>query len=312
MPPLLVLLGAVLLAAGPGWVPGRAEAAPVRTLAVEPAGEEKTRFAADLRVLWANLTYPTPERLSIVERAGARARLRLVARHRADFGVVPARIAATGLDGFPRLAAIAVLWPDFLHAATRDPKAREFSFPPSGQVWVFGGESYAVPLLRQLAGGSPRGQRRIRVRSERALAAALDSPPGPILVFSGRVPFGPLAERMAAGGGLRLLPFSHGLLEELKLGAPWLMTGQVKRGAYPGLAADLEWPAHYRILVGRRRLPSATVRKMLRTVYKHGRSMRLFNPLFQDMGRRLNAVFAKMMPFHPATERRFNFQSNLP
>ena len=132
------------------------------------------------------------------------------------------------------------------------------------------------------------------------------------MLFAAPAPVWELQQAQERDSRLRLLPISNKLVDEFKLAYPWLVTEKLGRGDYPALDRNLELPAVYEILVGRRDLPAATVRKVLDTVYGRSNAMVLFDPLFGQTNARMNAVFGKLMPFHPETARRFNFTPSVP
>jgi TRAP-type uncharacterized transport system substrate-binding protein len=300
-------IAAWLLATAPA-----AAAAPVRTALAEVAGDGSWRFLVDLAELWHSRYEPTAEQLAVRPVPGAEARLRAVARGRADFAVVDARTAAERLAAYPRLTAVAVLWPNLLHAVTRNPAARELALAGETEVWVLDSAGFAYDTLAELARNDPRRQERLYRMPENLLRDALDYSREPLLVFTAPAPVRELEELLRRDAGLRIVPVANKLVEELKLGHPWLVSENLGRGAYPGLERNLELPAVYQILVGRRDLPAPTVHKVLSTVYGRSNVMALFDPLFGQTDGRLNAVFGKLMPFHAETARRFNFTPSVP
>ncbi len=304
LPALLALL-LVPLAAGP------AAAEPVRTVLVDDGWSGARAFAEDLRVLWRHRYEPTPERLALRTVAPPEARLRALQRRRGDFAVVDAATAAERLADYDRVTAVAVLWPNLLHALSRNRRVREVALPPAVETWVFDNAPRVHAVLRALAGGGD-GAGRLHLVPARVLPDALAYADEPLLLASLPVPAAPLSEALARRGNLRLVPFPGGLLEELKLEAPWLLTGKMGRGTYAGQGKNLELPAVYQLMLGRKELPAATVRKMLRTVYRRPGAMALFNPLFDRLSGNMNEVFGKLVSFHPATAERFDFTPAVP
>ena len=294
-----------------GWAPGAA-AAPVRTALVSGQGDGAWRFFSDLAELWRSRFEPTPEQLALQRVPGALERLRGVSRGRGDFAIVDAETAAGHLAEFPRLTALAVLWPELLHAVTRGPVPREVSLPVAAELWALDSAAFAFDTFSELAHADAAQTALLQRMPDDLLLDALDYAQGPILVFSAPAPLLQLLEAQRRDPRLRLLPIANRIVDEMKLAHPWLVTGKVGRSTYPGLERNLELPAVFQILVGRRDLPVLTVRKVLDTVYVRANAMALFDPLFGQTDSSMNAFFGKLMSFHPETARRFNFTPSVP
>jgi TRAP-type uncharacterized transport system substrate-binding protein len=305
---LLLPLLAALLAGGASV----AAAAPLRTALVAEQGDGSWRFLSDLAQLWRNRYEPTPEQLLVRAVPGALARLRAVSRGRGDFAVVDAATATAHLGDYPRLAAIAVLWPDLLHAVTRNPAVHELSLPVPAELWALDNAAFAYQTLGDLSRNDPAHKALLSRVPDDILPDALDYANGPIVLFTAPTPLRELYVAMGKDPRLQLLPIGNKLMDELKLAWPWLTTDKLERLTYPGQSRNLELPAVYEILVGRRDLPVPTVRKVLNTAYGSASAMALFDPLFGQVDGRMNAVFGKLLPFHPETARRFNFTPSVP
>jgi hypothetical protein len=225
---------------------------------------------------------------------------------------VDAATAAAQLSDAGRLTAVAVLWPTLVHVLSRNPAVREMKLPPPAETWVFGETQALHGVLREQMNAGQGDPATLAAMPMTMLRDALDYAETPVLLFPAPAPLLEVAEALGRDPSLRMLPFSAPLLEELKLDAPWLLTGTLGPGSYPGLKSTLELPAVYQILVGRRDLPDASVRKMIETLYRRTNAMAMFDPLFGKLDSRMNAVFAKLMPFHPVTARAFNFTPSIP
>lgn len=286
-------------------------AAPVRTVLHGPDMPAQTRFLADLAQLWRWRNAPTPERLATRELDAAELRMQALARERGDFALVDAATAAERLTAYPELAAVAVLWPEAVHAVTRNPAVNQVTLPPPAEYWVLESSRFIHDALR--AEGMPReGRNAISLVPDAVLTDALNFAEAPVVLVADAPPVQALSEALGAQPDLRLLAFDPALLEELELNAPWLIPYTLDGGTYPGQGSPVEVPALYQVLVGRRDLPDATVEKMLDTAYDKARGAAVQNPLFAHLDSRLNAVFSKLFPFHTATARRFDFTPSLP
>ncbi len=307
---LLPLLAAAALLLH-GLAPAGA-AAPLRTALVSGQGDGAWRFLSDLAELWRNRSEPTPEQLAIQRVPGALERLRLVSRGRGDFAIVDAETAAGHLAEFPRLTALAVLWPDLLHAVTRNPAVRELKLPVAAELWALDSADFAYDTLSELTHDEPAQTALLQRMPDDLLLDALDYAQEPVVLFSAPTPLLQLLDAQRRDPRLRLLPIANHIVDEMKLAHPWLVTGKVGRSTYPGLERNLELPAVFQILVGRRELPAPTVRKVLDTVYGRANAMALFDPLFGQTDSAMNAFFGKLMSVHPETARRFNFTPSVP
>jgi hypothetical protein len=305
---LLLLLAALLMH---GLAPAAA-AAPVRTALAAEEGDGSWRFLSDLSLLWRNRYEPTDELLAVRVVRGAQARLRAVNRGRGDFAVVDVGTAAAHLTDYPRLTALAVLWPDLLHAVTRNPAVHDLRMPVSAEAWVLDNAAFAFPTLLELDRAASGQTALLQRVPDDILVDALDYANEPVLLFTAPTPLRELGAAMSRDPRLQLLPIANKITDELKLADPWLVTGKLDRLTYPGQSRNLELPAVYEVLVGRRDLPAPTVRKVLDTVYGRANAMALFDPLFGQTDGSMNAVFAKLLPFHPETARRFSFTPSVP
>lgn len=306
---LMTVLAAALLGA---VLPRPAAAAPVYTLLTDAAEDIPRNFAADLAQLWKERIVPAPAHLALKRSGASGERLRSLSRGRGHFTIVDVETAASRLPEYPRLTAVAVLWPNLLHALSRKPGRTLMRTGIRDEVWVFDNAPYPYPILSELNPGPREGEGGAVLLEAGLIPDALDYADGPVMLVS----FPPGDERLARvlrkDPSLRLLPFSQRLLEEFKLNAPWLLTETLRKGGYPGLKKNLEVPALYRVLVGRRDLPDSAVEKMLAVLYESRRSMVMFNPLFGRLNPKLNAVFAKLISFHPVTAKRFDFIPSVP
>ena len=289
-----------------------ARAAPVRTALSAEGGDGSWRFLNDLKELWHNRYEPTAEQLAVRAVPGAEARLHAVNRGRGDFAVVDVATAAQHLSEYPNLTTVAVLWPNLLQAVSRNPAAQEVKLPVTVELWALDSAAYAFDTLRELTRKDPAQTALLQRVPDSMLVDALDYSRVPILLFTAPAPLEEVTAAMARDGTLQMLPIGNKIVDELKLAYPWLVTEKLGRGAYSGLDRNLELPAVYMVLVGRRDLPAATVRKALDTVYGRSNAMALFDPLFGQTNSAMNAVFAKLLPFHPVTARRFNFTPAVP
>lgn len=283
--------------------------APVRTILGDGVGTQ--RFITDLARLWRNRSRPTEEWLAGRIVAAPDARLRALARGRGDFAVIDVATASRRLSDYGQLTAIAALWPRLLHAVSRNRGVKQVALPIGHELWVLDNAAYAHRLLMELTRGKATQRRRIHRVPSNVLLESLDYAREPVVLFAAPRPLQELAEALRRDATLRLLPFAGTLLEEFKLAYPWLVTAKVGRGSYPNLARNLELPAQYLILVGRKDLPDPTVRKMIRTLYRRNSAAALINPLFGMIDGSMNAVFAELMPYHPVTARAFGFTPSL-
>ncbi len=305
-----VVLAAALLVLGAAAA-GTVAAAPVRTLAVTGPRDGSLGFGQDLATLWRNRYEPTAEHLAVTVIPDTGRRLRSAARRRVDFAVLDAATAVGALEHHPRLSALAVLWANALHAVSRNPRVRELSTTPAVETWSLDSAAWLHRALREL-NRSARARRRLHRLPDALLRDALDYAQEPLVLFAAPAPLLELSEALRADSRLRVLPVNTNLVDELKLHYPWLITHTLGRGSYPRLQRRLEVPAVAMLAVGRRDLPRATVRKLLRTVYRRSNALRMFNPLFGQTDARLNAVFAKLLPYHEATARAFGFTPSVP
>lgn len=304
---LLLLAGALLARQA---LP--AAAAPVRTALAAEEGDGSWRFLSDLAQLWRNRYEPTDEQLAVRTMDGPQARLRAVNRGRGDFAVVDVRTAVQHLAEYPRLTTIAVLWPNLLYAVTRNPAVHAVQVPVPAELWALHNAGFALRTLTEMTRDDPAQGALLHRVPDDILVDALDYANVPIMVFTAPTPLRELQSAMSRDPRLHILPFDNPVLDELKLAYPWLTTGKLPRLTYPGQQKNLELPAVYQVLVGRRDLPAPTVDKVLNTVYGSANATALFDPLFAQVEPGMNAVFAKLLPFHPETARRFGFTPSVP
>ncbi len=289
-----------------------AAGAPVYTVL---AGEKEAGvagFLEDLSRMWRLLHKPTVDRLAVVTVEDQKTRLRKLSRGRGHFAVIHTSVAASTLAEHEDLAAIALLWPDYLHALTASRGMSVLGLPLSRKLAIAENARYAYEGLMEWSDGK-RGQRKLL-----GLVAGMgqwfeeDRAEEEVLLFSAPAPLAAMARRLADDDDLRLLRISGRLVEELRLRHPWMQTATLPRNAYPGMKSKLVLPVRHQLLVGRKDLPAPTVEKMLRTLYRRKGASAPINPLFGALDKKLNRIFAELFPYHAVAAKALGFPLQSP
>ena len=302
-------LCALLVGLGVGtFLPGSAAAKPLLTLLAGGGPDGSAVFLEDLTHLWNRMTQPIPEALTtaIVPEVGRR--LRALGRNRAHFAIITTAQATHLLPEYRDLAAIGLLWPNYLHALTRDPAVSHVGLPVKGQVTVAAADRFVLDGLREMTLDGSGREEPPRLAENGALPAFLAGSGGEVFFFTAPVPVEEVSQALEREDGLRLLAFSSRFVEELRLLYPWLQTATLKRGTYPGMTRNLELPVRYQVMVARRDLAAPAVHKMLRALYRRSPAVAPFNPLFGTLNGKTNAAFAKLFPFHPVAAKELGFR----
>ena len=306
-----VLLAAIVVSA----IPAPVGAVPVYKLLASGKARHSPqwKFGVDLARMWEERNEPLPAHLATVDTGNPENRLRTLARGRGDFAIVDAETAAENLPDFPRLTLVAVLWPEFLHALSRKSGLKKIGTLTKEEVWVFDNVYYPHMIFTELSQRRTGKDDWFPVNLDAGMIPdALDYADGPVLLITALAGDPGVTRAMSGDFPLHLVSYSQKLLEEMKLRAPYILTAALPKGSYPGQPKNLDLPALYRVLVARKDISDGPVNKMLSTLYDSDDSMEMFNPLFSRLNPRLNAVFAKLMPFHPATAARFKFEPAVP
>ena len=290
----MALLFALALLAPP------VQAAPVRNLWIAGAEDGSLTFAEDLASLWASRNGPTPERLAPRVEPKVRERLRAVNRGRADLAIVSADEAARLLPEYPRVKVIALLWPLYLHAVTRNESVQALRLPLTVPVWTLESAAFAHDSLWEWGGDGANSRSPLELFPADWLPDALGQLRGEVLLFAAPAPLREVTEELQRDAMLHLVLFDAKTLEEFRVRYPWLRTAALTPGVYPRMRAPVEVPVRFQVLAGRQELPEATVRKALDTVYGARESAASINPLFAQMRPENNASFSPLLPFHPA------------
>jgi hypothetical protein len=282
-----------------------AEGVPVFTVltGAETAGAEE--FLRDLGTVWKHLHHPIVGLLAANAVDDPERRLRLLERGRGHFAIIDTPLAIRKLAEHPSLVAIGLLWPEYLHVLTADPKLRSLELPLRRKLTVSPSARYVYDALLEWSQDKPN----------QAGLLALGEAPDPyfalpedgVWVFSAPAPTEEVAAVLTDNSELRLLSVSPRLVEELRLLFPWLQTERLPRGAYPEVRGKLELPVRHLLMVGRRDLAPPAVQKMLRSLYDRKRAVAPFNPLFATLDEKLNVVFAKLVPYHPVAAKALAF-----
>lgn len=300
-PALLLLCGLLITPV----LPQRTSAAPVYTVLASREAAGSVEFLRDLGEMWRRLTQPLPGRLAAAYAEDGEARLRLLARGRGHFAIVDTPTAVRRLPEYPRLAAIGLLWPEYLHVLATDTRATALGLPISRTLRIGSSARYLYDGLLEWSQDKPEQGDLL----EFAGAADLFFEPlhQELLIFSAPAPTEKVAVALMENPGLKLLPVSPKLVEELRLLFPWLQTGRLPKEVYPGVRGRLELPVRHLLMVGRRDLTDPVVAKMLRTLYRRKAAVAPFNPLFGTLDEKQNLLFAKLIPFHPVAAKTFKF-----
>ena len=302
-------LCALLVGLGVGtFLPGPAAAKPLLTLLAGSEPDGSAFFLEDLTHLWNRMTQPIPEALTTAIVPEVDRRLRALSRNRAHFAIITTAQATRLLPEYRDLAAIGLLWPNYLHALTRDPAVSRVGLPVKGQVTVAAADRFVLDGLREMTLDDSGQERPPRLAENGALPAFLAGTDEEVFFFTAPVPLEEVSQALERGDGLRLLAFSGRFVEELRLLYPWLQTATLKRGTYPGMTRNLELPVRYQVMVARRDLAAPRVHKMLRALYRRSPAVAPFNPLFGALNGKSNAAFAKLFPFHAVAAKELGFR----
>lgn len=293
-------------------VASTAQAAPVYTVVV--GGEEMgaARFLEDLSQIWKGLHVPAEGRLAVITSATPEARLRLLTRGRGHFAIIDTAAATSLLARYEGLAAIALLWPGYLHVVAGRRGAPALRLPMREKLAVAESARYVFDALMEWNQDTERPPTRAVLIPEGDALLERLSDGGEVLLFSAPAPFAPLVELMRQEPAPRLLPVSPRLMDDLRLLNPWLQTATLAAGTYPGMSTKLQLPVRHVLLVGRKDLPEAIVAKMLISLYSKARSVAPYSPLFGALNRNLNVFFAQLFPYHPVTAKRLGFPRKSP
>ncbi|MCZ6646559.1 MAG: hypothetical protein O7B79_10000 [SAR324 cluster bacterium] len=306
-------------------------AAPVYTVIAGSSEPGTAKFLADLSRIWRLMHTPTADRLAVitVDRPGLR--LQRLSRGRGHFAVIDTAVAARELANHEGLAAVALLWPGYLHAIASSGGPPVLRLPLSAELSIAENARYVYEGLMEWSEGRPEQQELLRLvpggpelldrknsggtlsdqqtdqsgqavreRGDSELPAQEQDRSG-LLLFTAPAPLARVVRVMEEDPSLRLVPVAGNLVEELRLRFPWLQTETLPRGAYPGMNSRLVLPVRYQLIVGRRDLAPATVEKMLVSIYRRKGAAAPINPLFSMLNEKLNAIFTELFPYHPVT-----------
>jgi hypothetical protein len=202
--------------------------------------------------------------------------------------------------------AIALLWPLYLHAVTRNESVQALRLPLNLPVWTLESAAFAHDGLWEWGTGSAASRDLLEVFPGDWLADALGQLRGEVLLFAAPAPLREVTTELQRDPALHLVSFDPKLLEEFRARYPWLRTATLAQGIYPKLRAPMEVPVRYQVLAGRQELPDATVRKVLDTVYGARDGAAPVDPLFAQMRPENNASFSPLLPYHPVAAQVLN------
>lgn len=284
-------------------------AAPVYTVIADRQGLAVEQFLEDLSRIWKTLHVPAPGRLAVTHAGEPKRRLRLLSRGRGQFAIIDTAVATAILTEHEGLAAVALLWPGYLHAVTRAPLAA-LALPIRKPVKVAHSARYVYEALMEW-----KRDRRAKITNVTLLPNGQDflqdfDEGDDVILFSAPAPFADLVELMEEDSDLRLLSMSPRLMENLRLLNPWLQTEVLAARTYPRMNTRKVLPVRHLVMVGRKDLPEEIVSKMLISLYDKTSAIAPYNPLFGAMGPKLNQVFAQLFPYHPVTAKKLGFPKN--
>jgi hypothetical protein len=281
----------------------------VLTLVIGGDPDGSRVFAEDLAALWAARNAPTPERLALRVEPEPRNRLRALRRGRGEFALLAVDEAQGLLPEFPRVKAIAVLWPLYLHALTRNDAVQSVRLPPRAAVWVVENAAYAFDRLWEWSQDGGAARERLELFPADWIPDVLGQLRQELFLFSAPAPLQEVADELQRDPALRLVPFDPALLEEFRVNYPWLRTVMLPQGTYSRMRAGMELPARHMVMVGSLELPEASVRKMLDCVYGAREAAARVNPLFRQIRPEANASFSPLLSYLPAAAQALGLAS---
>lgn len=308
---LEVLACGAVIAAAAAWTPPPIQAVPVYTVLMDQQEAGAANFMEDLSRLWKNLHAPVPGRLSPTHSSSAGRSLRLLGRGRGHFAIIDTAVATSSLAQHEGLAAVALLWPVYLHALTSSGLA-SLARPIRQPVIVAGSARYVYDAFMEWNTNKRNKPTQVTLLADGGdfLETAMEQ--DSILLFSAPAPLARLVELMEEEPELRLASLSPRLVENLRLLNPWLQTKVLAAGTYPRMRRKKLLPVRYLLMVARKDLPEAVIRKMLITLYYRTKAMAPYSPLFGMMNPKLNEVFAQLIPYHPVTGKTLGFVQKSP
>lgn len=302
----LLILGFLLV------LPAVPSAEPVVTVLRGGAADVSGWFLEDLARIWRRSNKPSGHRLAAREVAELPRRLRILERGRAHFAILDAASAIRILGEHLNLAAVGLLWPNYLHALGRGTGSPTLGLPLRERLDIAQSAGYVFTGLSEWAEGRA-GQAELLKQLEAGEAPPLLAGDGDgVMLYSAPAPWDETLQLLESRPDLHLLRFSNRFMEELKLLYPWLLSETLPKGSYPGMTRDWIMPAWRPVMVGRRDLEPVIVQKMVRTLYRSNPALKKANPLFRVLDSKVNEAFSKLLPFHPVAAKAYNFQSTKP
>jgi TRAP-type uncharacterized transport system substrate-binding protein len=310
--PMRLRFAVLGLACWAATVAAPVQAVPVYTVAVGAGEMGAAQFLEDLGQIWKGLHVPAEGRLAVIVSATPEARLRLLTRGRGHFAIIDTAAATSLLVQHEGLAAIALLWPGYLHVVAGRQGAPALQLPMREKLAIAESARYVFDALMEWNQDTEHAPTRAALIPDGSELLNRSRDDEEVVLFSAPAPFAPLAELLEQEPALRLLPVSPRLMDELRLLNPWLQTETLAAGTYPGMSSKLLLPVRHVLLVGRKDLPEAIVAKMLISLYTKARSAAPYSPLFGALNRKLNVFFAQLFPYHPVTAKRLRFPKKSP
>lgn len=233
-------------------------------------------------------------------------RLWALNRGRADFAIVDAATVTKHLNRMPDLVALAVLWPNYLHAINETDGEKLAQLHTKNPLLVAKSARYVFDTLQDWAKDKPEQRSLIKQVKNPTQGSLLpeDIDDG-VYLFSAPAPLVELVKALEEKD-LALRPIQGKLMEELQLLNPWLHTTLLSRETYPGMVGEMELPVHYQVLVSRANLPESKAKMVLEDLYGYGkRAIAPFNPLFKSLSPKPIPLFVKLFTFHPTTFKKY-------
>lgn len=257
--------------------------------------------------MWRGLTQPTPGLLAAGIADDPEARLRLLARGRGHFAIIDTPTAVRRLPELPRVVAIGLLWPEYLHVLAPGSGSPALTLPLVRRLRIAGSARYVYEGLLEWSQDKPEQAGLLDFVGSADLF--FEPLVGEMLIFSAPAPTEKVIVSLVENPGLSLLPVAPKMVEELRLLFPWLQTARLPQDAYPGLRGRPELPVRHALMVGRRDLADAVVEKMLRTLYRRKGAAAPFKSLLGNLDEKANLLFAKLIPFHPVAASAFKLSA---
>ena len=290
------------------WVltPKEGQSSPQLLVLAGNPNEGSYEFATELARLWRHPSNETNGVISVKSETFPSVRIEKIMSRQGDLAILDAKMTSQLLPLYPKIKVISFLWSNLLHIVSRHNEQKSFDENNHKIIKVHENASSFAEVWSQLLPGNKFSEDRLLWFSREQATQAFLKFNEDALIFTSPYPLQELTMMLKTNRDYQLIPPTPTFMKRLQKAHPWIQSGQIPSGTYPGLKKELSYPISYPALVGRDDLTDTQIEQILTLIFSQKDAI---NPhiLFQHLDVEISQSFKNDYSFHPAAQVFFEF-----